>query len=106
LISIFGQAKGLNPTKAIQSLKDVSYVPSCSKNIQRPEGQIFKSDIFRAIKGEHEMMRYLKYLENRDIHLTKSMISLGSCTMKLNAATEMIPLTWPELNIHPYVPKD
>lgn len=51
-------------------------------------------------------MRYLKYLENRDIHLTKSMISLGSCTMKLNAATEMIPLTWPELNIHPYVPKD
>jgi len=48
------------------------------------------------------MMRYLKSLENKDLSLTASMIPLGSCTMKLNAATELLPLTWPEFaNIHP-----
>jgi glycine dehydrogenase len=106
LISIFGQAKGQNPTKAIMSLKDVSGVKKSDPNVLRAEGQIFKSDIFRSVHGEHEMMRYLKFLENKDVHLTKSMISLGSCTMKLNSATEMIPLTWPELNLHPYVPRN
>ena len=53
------------------------------------------------------MMRYLKSLENKDLSLTASMIPLGSCTMKLNAATELLPLTWPEFaNIHPFVPAD
>ena len=51
------------------------------------------------------MMRYLRSLQEKDISLDRSMISLGSCTMKLNAASEMIPLTWPEMNLHPYVPK-
>lgn len=50
-------------------------------------------------------MRYLHNLQSKDISLTKSMISLGSCTMKLNAAAEMIPMSWPEFNIHPFVPK-
>ena len=50
------------------------------------------------------MMRYLHNLQSKDISLTKSMISLGSCTMKLNAASEMIPMSWPEFNIHPFVP--
>ncbi len=63
--------------------------------------------VFNQFHSEHEMLRYLKELENRDLDLTHSMISLGSCTMKLNATAEMIPLTWPEFGkIHPFVPID
>lgn len=61
--------------------------------------------VFNTYDTEHEMLRYLKHLENKDLSLTHSMISLGSCTMKLNATTEMIPVTWPEIGqIHPFVP--
>jgi len=63
--------------------------------------------VFKQFHSEHEMLRYLKELENRDLSLTHSMISLGSCTMKLNATAEMIPLTWPEFGkIHPFAPTD
>ena len=63
--------------------------------------------VFNSYHSEHEMLRYLKRLENRDISLTHSMISLGSCTMKLNATTEMLPISWPELSdIHPFAPDD
>jgi glycine dehydrogenase len=61
--------------------------------------------VFNTIHSEHEMLRYLKKLENKDISLAHSMISLGSCTMKLNATTEMLPVSWPELaDIHPFAP--
>ena len=64
-------------------------------------------EVFHNFRSEHEMLRYLKTLENRDLDLTHSMISLGSCTMKLNATTEMIPVTWPEFaKIHPFAPKE
>ncbi|WP_027481826.1 aminomethyl-transferring glycine dehydrogenase [Deinococcus pimensis] len=63
--------------------------------------------VFNTHHSEHAMLRYLKLLENRDYSLTHGMIPLGSCTMKLNATTEMIPVTWPEFaNIHPFAPKD
>jgi len=61
--------------------------------------------IFNCHHTEHEMLRYIKKLENKDLSLVHSMIALGSCTMKLNATTEMLPLSWSEVNgIHPFAP--
>jgi glycine dehydrogenase len=61
--------------------------------------------VFNTYRSETEMLRYLKKLENKDLSLTHAMIALGSCTMKLNATSEMIPLTWPEFSdIHPFAP--
>ena len=61
--------------------------------------------VFNSHRSESEMMRYIKSLENKDLSLNTSMISLGSCTMKLNAATQLIPVSWPEFNsIHPFAP--
>ncbi len=63
--------------------------------------------IFNRYHSESEMMRYVKSLENKDLSLTHSMISLGSCTMKLNAAAELIPVSWPEFaHLHPFAPFD
>ena len=63
--------------------------------------------VFNTHHSESQMMRYIKFLENKDLSLNTSMISLGSCTMKLNAATELIPVSWPEFGgLHPFVPAD
>ncbi|MBL8430928.1 MAG: aminomethyl-transferring glycine dehydrogenase, partial [Dechloromonas sp.] len=68
---------------------------------------ILQHPVFNTHHTEHEMLRYLKSLQNRDLALDHSMISLGSCTMKLNATSEMIPVTWPEFGrIHPFAPRD
>jgi glycine dehydrogenase len=61
--------------------------------------------VFNTHRSETELLRYIRKLESRDLSLTTSMIALGSCTMKLNATAEMLPITWPEFNaIHPFVP--
>ena len=71
------------------------------------ESEILSHPVFNSYHSETSLMRYIKSLENKDLSLTQSMISLGSCTMKLNAASEMIPLSWTEWNsIHPFVPVD
>ena len=63
--------------------------------------------VFNSHHSESQMMRYIKFLENKDLSLNTSMISLGSCTMKLNAATELIPVSWPEFSrLHPFAPAD
>ena len=68
---------------------------------------ILSHPVFNSHHTEHEMLRYLKSLEDKDLAMNRSMISLGSCTMKLNATSEMLPITWPEFaNVHPFAPRD
>ncbi len=80
--------------------------------ISWPERLVRTSDylthpVFNTHHTEHEMLRYLRSLEEKDLSLVHSMISLGSCTMKLNSTAEMIPVTWPEFGkMHPFAPKD
>jgi len=91
-----------------------SIILECEKNIKTniPESltrssKYLEHPVFHEYQSEHEMLRYLKRLENKDLSLVHSMISLGSCTMKLNGTTEMVPVTWPELSeLHPFVPSD
>lgn len=67
---------------------------------------ILTHPVFNTHHTEHEMLRYLKSLEDKDLAMNRSMISLGSCTMKLNATSEMLPITWPEFaNVHPFAPR-
>ncbi|WP_298846492.1 aminomethyl-transferring glycine dehydrogenase [uncultured Salinicola sp.] len=71
----------------------------------RRQSDFLQHPNFQRFRSETEMLRYLKRLENRDLSLAHAMIPLGSCTMKLNATSEMIPITWPEFaNIHPFAP--
>ncbi len=83
-------------------------VSTCPQPITKARNDAYlQQSVFNSHRSETEMMRYIKKLERKDISLTHSMIPLGSCTMKLNAATEMFALSWPEFgNIHPFVPKE
>jgi glycine dehydrogenase len=71
------------------------------------QSEFLQHEVFSRYHSETDMLRYLKRLENKDLSLAHAMISLGSCTMKLNATSEMIPVTWPEFcDIHPFAPED
>lgn len=101
IVSILAEAEGIKPV-AITDKKEIS-IPEA---IQR-KSEYLQHEVFNKYHTETEMMRYIKRLERKDISLTDSMISLGSCTMKLNAAAEMLPLSMANWNsIHPFVPLD
>jgi glycine dehydrogenase len=85
----------------VQELKD----KICVAKKHERFNSVMNQPIFNVYRSETELMRYIKKLEHKDISLTHSMISLGSCTMKLNAAVEMLALSWPEIGeIHPFAP--
>lgn len=86
---------------------DQQIVSTGIKKDQRRTDAILTHPTFNKYHSETDMLRYLKRLENMDYSLTHGMIPLGSCTMKLNATAEMLPVSWPEFaNIHPFAPKD
>ncbi|MGL4651229.1 MAG: aminomethyl-transferring glycine dehydrogenase subunit GcvPB, partial [Caldilineaceae bacterium] len=90
---------------AVEALAD-TVVLAFGPDLQRPS-PFLTHPVFNSYHSETEMLRYITRLQSRDLSLAHSMIPLGSCTMKLNATTEMIPVTWPEFaHIHPFVPAD
>lgn len=102
LISIFAIAVG----KDWEKVTDIPDACIASDSLKR-QSSYLTHEVFQRYHTETEMMRYIKRLDRKDISLTHSMISLGSCTMKLNAAAEMLPLSRPEfMNLHPLVPED
>ena len=103
LLSIFlGADHGLSVAEL-----DAGYLPEgIPAALQRTSGYL-SHPVFNSHHSETDMLRYLKRLENKDLALNQAMIPLGSCTMKLNATSEMIPVTWPEFGaLHPFVPRD
>jgi glycine dehydrogenase len=96
---VTGKQSGLDLTEEMDKLE--IQLPS---SILR-DSEFMSHEVFHAYRTEHEMLRYMRRLESKDLSLVHSMISLGSCTMKLNATSEMIPLSWPEFaHIHPFAP--
>ena len=102
LLEIFAEARGED---LVMNLKN-EVVLDIPESLER-SGDYMLHPVFNKYHTEHEMLRYLKQLESKDLSLVHSMISLGSCTMKLNATSEMIAVTWPEYgSIHPFAPVD
>ena len=100
ILEVFAAANGTQAT-AIQELTSTNHFP---EHLERTS-EFLKHEVFNRYHSESAMMRYIKMLERKDLSLNHSMISLGSCTMKLNAAAEMLPLSNPMWNnIHPFVP--
>jgi len=106
LVRLFAKVKGKN-------IHDVDF-ENLRKGIKlhlpgelRRTSAFLSHPVFNSHHSEHEMLRYIKSLEAKDLSLCHSMIALGSCTMKLNATTEMVPVTWPEFSkMHPFAPSD
>ncbi|MBI4501632.1 MAG: aminomethyl-transferring glycine dehydrogenase [Gemmatimonadetes bacterium] len=103
LVEIFALGKTVRFTLADLAARTPWAIPAALRRASR----FLTHPVFHRYHSETEMLRYLKRLEDRDLSLTSAMIPLGSCTMKLNATTEMIPITWPGFSrLHPFVPAD
>ena len=102
IINIFASANGTQAAKIEQLTEGSNFPATVVRNTP-----FLQHDVFNKYHSESALMRYIKMLERKDLSLTHSMISLGSCTMKLNAAAEMLPLSNPQWNnIHPFAPLD
>ncbi len=102
IVSIFNEARAGHYEGSFDEVAGMNITAAMQR-----ESEFLTHPVFNKYHTETKMMRYIKSLENKDLSLTHSMISLGSCTMKLNAATELIPVSWPEFGgIHPFVPTD
>ena len=102
IISIFETVTGQSTTK----ISSITESATIQKSLIRHTG-FLNFEVFNTYHSETELMRYIKRLERKDLALNHSMISLGSCTMKLNAASEMLPLSWSNWgNMHPFAPID
>jgi len=98
LLSFFGET----PTPALEAVGSLDYPAPHARR-----STYLTHEVFNRYHTEHEMLRYIKRLEAKDLSLCHSMISLGSCTMKLNATSEMLPITWPEFaRLHPHAPAE
>jgi len=104
ILSVFGQLTGNSTVSATFDIDHrLSNIPSSVTRVS----EFLTHPVFSSYHSETKMMRYLRSLENKDLSLNTSMISLGSCTMKLNAASELIPVSWPEFGgLHPFAPAD
>jgi len=101
LIAIFAN----QPVEAFQPGKNLDTLVLGFRDSFKRQSQFLQHPVFNRYHSETEMLRYIKRLESRDLSLTASMIPLGSCTMKLNSAAEMYPVSWPEFSrIHPFAP--
>ncbi|EHZ2549487.1 aminomethyl-transferring glycine dehydrogenase [Vibrio vulnificus] len=101
LFAIFDVKESVNALSTVIAGNEFAAIPEACRRTSR----FLTHPVFNTHHSETQMMRYLKQLENKDFSLTHGMIPLGSCTMKLNAAAEMIPVTWPEFGaLHPFAP--
>ena len=103
IVRVFAEVTG-NIIKEDKAIESATY--HLPEELRRTSSFLLHP-VFNSHHSESQMMRYIKFLENKDLSLNTSMISLGSCTMKLNAATELIPVSWPEFSrLHPFAPVD